>query len=104
MVKKTEETSIQYKFDEDRILKELSDYIDATYGQHYSKNQFQASEFIVDCGHGEGFFTGSILKYAQRLGHKGKPEDWRKDLFKIVHYAMLAIHVHDKENPRGDNS
>ena len=40
---------------------------------------------------------GNILKYAQRYGHKGTPEDWRKDLLKVIHYAIIAMHVHDKE-------
>jgi hypothetical protein len=41
---------IQYKYSEDRILKELKEYVDATYGEHYSQNKFQATEFIMDSG------------------------------------------------------
>ena len=63
---------IEYKYSEDRILAELKQYIDKTYGQHYSLNKFQTSEFIIDCGHGEGFFIGNIMKYAQRYGKAGK--------------------------------
>ena len=44
-----------YKFDEDRYLEELYKYIENTYKEHYSKNKFQATEFIIDSGHGEGF-------------------------------------------------
>jgi hypothetical protein len=84
---------INYKFSEDRILKELKEYIDKTYGQHYAQNKFQASEFIVDTGHGEGFFIGNIMKYAQRYGKKNGYN--RDDLMKVVHYAILAIHNHD---------
>lgn len=87
---------IEYKYDEDRILKELADYIDKTYGEHYSQNKYQATEFIIDGGHGTGFTMGNILKYAQRYGHKGTPEDWRKDLLKVLHYAIIALHVHDE--------
>ena len=61
---------IEYKYSEDRILKEIKEYIDATYGEHYSQNKFQATEFIVDSGHGEGFCIGNIMKYAQRYGKK----------------------------------
>jgi hypothetical protein len=85
--------SINYKFSEDRILKELKEYIDKTYGQHYAQNKFQASEFIVDSGHGEGFFIGNILKYTQRYGKKNGYN--RDDLMKVVHYAILALHNHD---------
>ena len=49
---------------------EVKDYIDDTYKQHYSKNKFQATEFIMDSGHGEGFCIGNIMKYAQRYGKK----------------------------------
>ena len=84
---------IKYKFSEDRILKDLKNYIDKTYGQHYAQNKFQASEFIVDTGHGEGFFIGNIMKYAQRYGKKNGYN--RDDLMKVVHYAILAIHNHD---------
>ena len=59
-----------YKFDEDKTLKEIKKYIDSTYDAHYSKSKFQATEFILDSGHGEGFCIGNILKYAQRYGKK----------------------------------
>lgn len=88
--------NIDYKYDEDRILKELKEYVDATYGQHYSQNKYQATEFIIDGGHGEGFCIGNILKYAQRYGKKeGKN---RKDLLKVLHYAIIALYIHDSEN------
>ena len=41
-----------------------------TYQQHYSQNKYQATEFIIDGGHGEGFCIGNIMKYAQRYGKK----------------------------------
>lgn len=84
---------ITYKYSEDRILKELKEYIDATYGEHYSHNKFQATEFILDSGHGDGFCIGNIMKYAQRYGKKDGYN--RKDLLKVVHYAIMALHNHD---------
>ena len=87
--------SLDYKYNEDRTLLEIKEYIDKTYEQHYSKNKFQATEFILDSGHGEGFCIGNILKYTQRYGKKGTPGDARKDLFKVIHYAIIAIHNHD---------
>lgn len=91
----------KYKYNEGKILKELTEYIDATYGQHYSQNTYQATEFIIDGGHGIGFTIGNIMKYAQRYQHKGTPEDWRKDLMKVLHYAIIAIHTHDLEYNKG---
>jgi hypothetical protein len=84
---------IDYKYSEDRILKEIKEYVDATYGEHYSQNKFQATEFIMDSGHGEGFCIGNIMKYAQRYGKKDGHN--RKDLMKVLHYAIMAIHNHD---------
>ena len=86
-----------FKFNEDTYIDEISDYITATYSQHYSKNHFQASEFIYDAGHGTGFNMGNVMKYAQRYGNKGTREDYRKDLMKVIHYAILQLHVHDSE-------
>lgn len=93
----SEENPIEYRYAEDRILKELAEYIDNTYDQHYSQNKFQATEFILDSGHGEGFCIGNILKYAQRYGKKGTKEDARKDLLKVIHYGIIALFNHDKE-------
>jgi len=86
---------IPYKYDEDKALEELKNYIDNTYDEHYSRNKFQATEFIIDGGHGEGFCIGNILKYAQRYGKKNGKD--RKDLLKIIHYTIIALFVHDKE-------
>jgi len=89
--------TIPYKYNEGQTLKEISDYIDGTYGEHYSHNNYQATEFIIDGGHGTGFCVGNILKYAQRYGHKGTPAEWRKDMMKVIHYAIIQLHVHDLE-------
>ena len=61
---------IKYKYDENDNILELLKYVNSTYEQHYSKNKFQATEFIIDGGHGEGFCIGNIMKYAQRYGNK----------------------------------
>tara|TARA_B100000287_G_scaffold84894_1_gene77532 strand:- start:2715 stop:3002 length:288 start_codon:yes stop_codon:yes gene_type:complete len=88
---------IDYKFSEPQNIKELQEYIDETYKGHYSKNKFQSTEFISDCGHGMGFAIGNILKYAQRYGKKGTPQDARRDLMKVLHYSIIALHEHDKK-------
>ena len=56
--------AIDYKFNEDNLIEELQKYVDSTYDQHYSKNKFQATEFIIDAGHGEGFCIGNITASA----------------------------------------
>jgi hypothetical protein len=86
-------SKIDYKYNEGELLKEFKDYIDATYGEHYSLNKYQATEFIIDAGHGDGFCIGNVMKYAQRYGKKDGYN--RKDLMKVLHYALIELYVHD---------
>ena len=83
-----------YKFSENKSLKALREYIDSTYDLHYSANRFQALEFIEECGHGEGFCMGNLLKYAQRYGRKGGKN--KDDLMKILHYGIIMLHIHEE--------
>jgi hypothetical protein len=87
---------IDFKFNEDKYLAELLDYISSTYGQHYSLSKIQSTEFIMDAGHGEGFTIGNIIKYAQRYGKKAGKN--RADLLKVCHYACMMLFVHDTYN------
>ena len=86
---------IDYKYNEEKLIEELQEYVDVTYGQHYSQDKVQTTEFVIDAGHGEGFCLGNVIKYTQRYGKKeGKN---RKDLLKVLHYGLIALHVHDLE-------
>lgn len=85
-----------YKFNEGQLLVDLREYVNSTYRAHYSQNKFQATEFILDCGHGEGFALGNVLKYVQRYGRKNGYN--RDDLMKVLHYALIALHNHDLNN------
>ena len=79
-----------YKFNEGQIIKELKQYVDKTYESHYANGvKRQATEIIIDQGHGTGFCMGNILKYAQRYGKKeGKNKN---DLLKVIHYAIIQL-------------
>ena len=94
--------TISYKYNEGETLKDIAAYVNKTYGEHYSQNKFQATEFIIDSGHGEGFCIGNMLKYTQRYGRKGDPTEWRKDLMKVIHYAIMMLHVHDEQHKKKD--
>jgi len=89
---------IDYKFNEDIYIDELRDYIDKTYDQHYATGKIQSTEVIIDRGHGTGFCMGNVDKYSNRYGKKGGPAEARKDLMKVLHYAILQLYVHDMEN------
>ena len=86
---------MEYKFDENINLRSVHQYIDDTYTQHYAHSKYQATDMIIDAGHGEGFCVGNIMKYAMRYGKKdGKSQ---KDLLKIIHYALIALHLNQEE-------
>ena len=86
---------MEYKFKEDEYLIESQEYIDSTYEEHYAQNKYQATDVIIDSGYGLGFCIGNIFKYAKRYGLKNVYS--RSDLLKILHYTIIALHVHDKE-------
>jgi len=85
----------KYKYSEDVILKELQEYITGTYNQHYSAgdDKIQTLDLIEACGDGESFCRSNILKYASRYDKKGTA---RRDIMKILHYAVLLMHFNDK--------
>ena len=92
-------TNTRWKYDEEKILKELSDYISGTYNQHYSAgtDKVQTLDLIEACGDGESFCRSNILKYASRYDKKGTA---RRDIMKILHYAVLLLHFNDKNAQR----
>ena len=83
---------INYKFKEDKILNIIKSYIDETYTQHYSNGKYQATDMIIDSGRGEGFTVGNIMKYAMRYGKK---DNKKAELYKIIHYAIIALYLED---------
>ena len=81
------------KYNENEILKEVSDYISQTYRGHYSVGNVQTLDLIDSVGDAEAFCRSNILKYASRYDRKGTA---RKDIIKIIHYAVLLCHFNDK--------
>ena len=81
---------IKYKFNENVIVNDVMDYVNKTYESHYAQTKnYQATEIIIDQGHGTGFCMGNILKYARRYGKKqGHNKD---DLMKVIHYAIIQL-------------
>ena len=88
-----------WKYNEEEILKELLEYIRGTYNQHYSAGdqKIQTLDLIEACGDGEAFCRSNILKYASRYDKKGTA---RRDIMKILHYAVLLMHFNDKNAQR----
>lgn len=92
---------MNYKYNEDAILEELRQYITNTYQQHYSAgdDKIQTLDLIEACGDGEAFCRSNILKYASRYDKKGAA---RRDIMKILHYAVLLLNFNDKNAIRED--
>ena len=88
-----------FKYNEEEIVKELLEYIRGTYRQHYSAgdDKIQTLDLIEACGDGEPFCRSNILKYASRYDKKGTA---RRDIMKILHYAVLLMHFNDKNAKR----
>jgi hypothetical protein len=88
-----------FKYNEEEIVKELLEYIRGTYRQHYSAgdDKIQTLDLIEACGDGEPFCRSNILKYASRYDKKGSA---RRDIIKILHYAVLLMHFNDKNANR----
>ena len=87
-----------YKYNEDKILQEVKDYVSDTYRAHYnSDNGTQTLDLIESVGDAAAFCRSNILKYASRYDKKGTA---RRDIMKILHYAVLLLHFNDKNAKR----
>lgn len=88
-----------WKYSEDKILKQLEEYIAGTYNQHYVDKTGGGNEQTLDKikhNRREGFCAGNVTKYIDRYDTKGTP---RADLFKVLHYTILLInHLNLIEN------
>ena len=93
---------MEYKFNEENIIQQVQRYVDGTYDRHYAQGKYQATDMIIDAGHGKGFCMGNIMKYAMRIGKKDGKNNL--DLYKIIHYAIIAIALEDKKYHLGDTS
>ena len=91
--------AIPWKYNEEKIVKELLEYVRGTYNQHYSTgdDKIQTLDLIEACGDGEAFCRSNILKYASRYDKKGTA---RRDIMKILHYAVLLMNFNDKNAKR----
>lgn len=94
-----------WKYNEDKILKDIKDYVTSTYGSHYcSHNEeyqdIQTIDLMAAKGLAPGFCQANILKYGSRYGDKDGRN--KRDLLKVIHYAMLLLHF-DGHYSRKDN-
>ena len=85
----------RYKYHESEIIKEIEDYVSSTYNGHYTGDTHeyrntQTIDLMAARSLASGFCQSNILKYGSRYGSKDGRN--KKDLLKVIHYAMLLLH------------
>ena len=87
-----------YKYNEDKVLNEIREYINNTYGAHYvGDDGTQLMDIIFSEGDAVPFCKWNAAKYVTRYGKKEGFN--KKDLLKAIHYCMFLMHeLHLKQN------
>ena len=85
-----EKTKIR-KYEEDKGIKDLQDYISTTYGGHYTSktNNVQTLDLIESVGDAEAFCRSNAIKYLSRYDKKGQA---KRDILKALHYSLLLYY------------
>jgi len=83
------------KYHEKEILKDVEEYVSRTYNGHYTgtKHEYrnvQTIDLMASRDLASDFCQANILKYGSRYGSKDGRN--KKDLLKVIHYAMLLLH------------
>jgi hypothetical protein len=92
-----------WKYNEDKILKEVREYLGSTYKSHYASenSKVQVLDIIEAIGDGVPFCRDNLIKYSSRFGKKNGMS--KMDALKIIHYGILLYHFagfcNETENP-----
>ena len=88
------------KYEEDKSIQALRDYVSTTYGGHYTsdRNDVQTLDLIESVGDAEAFCRSNALKYLSRYDKKGQA---KRDILKALHYTLLLYYFsgHTHETP-----
>ena len=84
-----------FKYHEQEILKDIEEYVSGTYQGHYTGNshefrKVQTIDLMASKDLAAAFCQANIIKYGSRYGNKDGKN--KKDLMKVIHYAMLLLH------------
>jgi len=88
------ETNLDYKshkYEEDKGIKDLRDYVSSTYNGHYTskQNNTQTLDLIQSVGDAESFCRSNAIKYLARYDKKGSA---KQDILKAMHYCLLLYY------------
>ena len=81
-----------WKYEEDKTLKEVEEYLVSTYKSHYTSEQSktQTLDLIESIGDAEPFTRSNAIKYLSRFGKKNGKS--KQDILKAIHYCILLYH------------
>ena len=78
-------------------LKDLGEYVDTTYGGHYTSNDnnVQTLDIIESVGDAKSFCRSNAIKYLTRYEKKGQA---KRDILKAAHYCLLLYYFDGHTN------
>jgi len=81
-----------WKYEEDKTLKEIEQYLSSTYHSHYTSetSKTQTLDLIESIGDSEAFTRSNAIKYLSRFGKKNGKS--KMDILKAIHYCILLYH------------
>jgi hypothetical protein len=86
------EKKINYKYAEDKIVRDFKEYLDKTYGEHYNTDgNIQAFDAWIALGDSSSSFRDTAIKYLWRYGKKDGLN--KKDILKVMHYCVMMLYV-----------
>ena len=85
-----------YRYNEDKFLAEVLEYIETTYAGHYvGKEEIQTTDVWHTLGSADTTTRDTAIKYLMRYGKKDGHN--RKDLLKAIHYIVLLAHFTEEK-------
>ena len=79
------------KYEEDKTIADLKNYVTSTYRGHYTseQNNTQTLDLIQSVGDAESFCRSNAIKYLARYDKKGSAKN---DILKAMHYCLLLYY------------
>ena len=98
-----ENTNGFWKYEEDKTLKEVQDYLSGTYKSHYTSqdSKTQTLDLIESIGDAEAFCRSNAIKYLSRFGKKNGKS--KMDILKAIHYCVLLYHFSGLHKPNASD-
>jgi len=102
MKSETRAGKLLFKYNEDKTLEEVKEYITGTYSEHYGDQKIQIQDVFDQMDIAEEFVRGAAMKYLFRFGKKNGKD--RKDLLNACTMYVYYITIHLKpEGQKNEN-